>query len=148
MESQGHLGILHSNPLGVMCQSFFRCIAACPPLLPLLRRPRRLCHRVVSRLPDDPTRRPRKLITAALSGFLSSQIAPEAASYFTAPAQIAKSTTCGSCTSMYISFSTDAFTNSVPALSRTLPWPPCICPKRCSLGTIFSTTLVNSSQPR
>jgi len=29
MESQGYLGILHSNPLGVMCQSFFRCIAAC-----------------------------------------------------------------------------------------------------------------------
>jgi len=35
MESQGHLGILHSNPLGVMCQSFFRCIAA----LPYYRRP-------------------------------------------------------------------------------------------------------------
>jgi hypothetical protein len=35
MESQGYLGILHSNPLGVVCQSFFRCIAArtrsCPP---------------------------------------------------------------------------------------------------------------------
>ena len=29
MESQGPLGILHSNPLGVMCQSFYRCIAAC-----------------------------------------------------------------------------------------------------------------------
>ena len=29
MESQGHLGILHSNPLGVMCQSFSRCMAAC-----------------------------------------------------------------------------------------------------------------------
>src|ERR1035437_4311236 len=29
MESQGYLGILHSNPLGVMCQSFSRCIAAC-----------------------------------------------------------------------------------------------------------------------
>ena len=29
MESQGPLGILHSNPLGVMCQSFSRCIAAC-----------------------------------------------------------------------------------------------------------------------
>jgi len=29
MESRGPLGILHSNPLGVMCQSFFRCIAAC-----------------------------------------------------------------------------------------------------------------------
>jgi hypothetical protein len=28
MESQGYLGILHSNPLGVMCQPFFRCIAA------------------------------------------------------------------------------------------------------------------------
>lgn len=23
------MGILHSNPLGVMCQSFYRCIAAC-----------------------------------------------------------------------------------------------------------------------
>jgi len=29
MESQGYLGILHSNPLGVMCHSFSRCIAAC-----------------------------------------------------------------------------------------------------------------------
>ena len=35
METQGHLGILHSNPLGVMCQSSFRCIAA----LPYYRRP-------------------------------------------------------------------------------------------------------------
>jgi len=33
MESQGHLGILHSTHLGVMCQSFFRCIAACFSLL-------------------------------------------------------------------------------------------------------------------
>ncbi len=39
MESQGPLGILHSNPLGVMCQSFSRCIAACSSLLPLLRHP-------------------------------------------------------------------------------------------------------------
>ena len=39
MESQGYLGILHSSPLGVMCQSFFRCIAACLSLLPLLRQP-------------------------------------------------------------------------------------------------------------
>jgi len=33
MESQGPLGILHSNPLGVMCQSFSRCNAACSSLL-------------------------------------------------------------------------------------------------------------------
>jgi len=139
MESQGYLGILHSNPLGVMCQSFFRCIAACSSLLP--------CS-VLSRLPYDPTWRQSKPTIAALVGFLGSQVVPRRHLAFTAPDQISKSTTCGSCTSMYISFRTEAFTNSVPSLSRTLPWPPCICPKRCNLGAIFSTTLANSSQPR
>src|SRR5665213_2235996 len=119
-----------------------------PSALALAEATEAIVSPVVSRLPDDPTRRPRKPITAALSGFLSRQIAPEAASYFPAPVQISKSTTCGSCTCMYISFSTDAFTKSVPSLPRRLPWPPCICPKRCNLGAIFSTALTNSSQPR
>jgi hypothetical protein len=30
--------LLHSSHLGVTCQSFYRCIAACPSPLPLLRR--------------------------------------------------------------------------------------------------------------
>ncbi len=46
MESQGPLGILHSNPLGVTCQSFFRCSAACSSLLPRTAR-----GLVLSRLP-------------------------------------------------------------------------------------------------
>src|SRR5450756_1217855 len=145
MESQGYLGILHSNPLGVMCQFFFRCIAACSSLSPPAEEDEAIVSPVVARLPDDPIRRPRKPCKATLPGFLGGQMTPEAAAYFPAPAQISKSTTCGSCTSMYISFNTDALTNSVPSLPRTLPWAPCMCPKRCNLGAIFSTTLANSS---
>jgi hypothetical protein len=112
---------LNQRQIEVLCQSFFRCIAACSSLLPLLKRPRRLCHRWCHDLPDDPTQRPRKPRTTALSGSLIVNRAQKPPRTTSAPAQISMSTTCGSCTSKYISFSTEAFTNSLPLPSRTRP---------------------------
>ena len=49
-----NFALLCSYPVGMTCQLFTRCIAACLSLLPRLRRPR-LVSPVVSQLPDDPT---------------------------------------------------------------------------------------------